>query len=192
MSMRKVENDYINLSLHYVIITFTRTTLFSTTYLHEISVHAKYFCQTGHAQGWYFHWKQKEHELQIMDWWIVGLSRLHWLKLLIYAYTCSKSSHFTWSCWLYGCRPNMTCGTNQCKCQILSDGYHINMYTLIESKIYTVFAVISDPALISAPPHISQLIELDMLNMTVFKSTFYHVSLLRYWHFKFLEVWKTH
>ena len=49
----------------------------------------------------------------------------------------------------------------------------------------TVFAVISAPALISAPPHISQLIELLFLNMPVFKSSFYHVWLLRYWHFKY-------
>ena len=49
----------------------------------------------------------------------------------------------------------------------------------------SVFAVISVLALISAHPHISQLIQLIFLNMSVFKSSLYHVSLLRYWHFKF-------
>ena len=34
---------------------------------------------------------------------------------------------------------------------------------------------------------IPQLIELIFLNMPVFKSSFYHVSLLRYCHFKFSE-----
>ena len=34
----------------------------------------------------------------------------------------------------------------------------------------------------------SQLIELILLNMPVFKSSFYHVPLLRYWHFKFCEM----
>ena len=48
---------------------------------------------------------------------------------------------------------------------------------------FTVFVLISAPAVISAPPHISHLIELIFLNMTVFKTSFYHVSLLRYWHF---------
>ena len=49
---------------------------------------------------------------------------------------------------------------------------------------YTVFTVISALALISAPAHISQRIELIPLNMLVFKSNFYHVSLLRYCRFK--------
>ena len=47
------------------------------------------------------------------------------------------------------------------------------------NTINTVFSVIS------APPHISQLVELIFLNMSAFKASFYHVLLLRYWHFKF-------
>ena len=38
---------------------------------------------------------------------------------------------------------------------------------------HTVFAVISPPVLINAPPHISHLIDLIFPNMSVFKASFY-------------------
>ncbi len=60
----------------------------------------------------------------------------------------------------------------------------LKVYSTVKLTL-TVFALISTPALISAPPHISKLIELIFLNMSVFKASFYHVSLLRYMHFKF-------
>ena len=59
--------------------------------------------------------------------------------------------------------------------------YHVTVLSLLKS--YTVFALTS--ALISVPPVIPQLIELVFLNTPVFKASFYHVSLLRYLHFKF-------
>ena len=76
-----------------------------------------------------------------------------------------------------------------------SESYHHATYSL-EIKCHSlrfikpcnvwliVFTVINTPVLISALPHI-ELIELIFLNIPVFKASFYHVSLLRYWHLKF-------